>query len=25
MRSSDTNYIPIIKDFRAIALAPWQW
>jgi hypothetical protein len=22
MRSSDTNYIPIIKDFRAIALAP---
>jgi hypothetical protein len=22
MRTSDTNYIPIIKDFRAIALAP---
>jgi hypothetical protein len=22
MRSSDTNYVPIIKDFRAIALAP---
>jgi hypothetical protein len=23
MRTSDTNYVPIIRDLRAIALAPW--